>query len=61
MGLDAEAFQGGGGGGKAVKLALPPDEARVRAVAEIVRLLIAGVKEGSDVDLNALKMGASRK
>lgn len=34
---------------------LSPDEARVRAVAEIVSALIAGVRQGADVDLNALK------
>lgn len=34
---------------------LPPEEARVRAVAEVVNGLIQGVKEGKDVDLNQLK------
>lgn len=34
---------------------LAPEEARVRAVAEVVNALIAGVKEGRDVDLNQLK------
>lgn len=40
---------------------LPPDEARVRAVAETVAALIQGVKEGKDVDLNVLKCTISRK
>lgn len=31
------------------------DEARVRAIAEVVSLLVAGVREGRDVDLNQLK------
>ncbi len=41
---------------------LPPEEARVRAIAEIVNALIAAVKEGRDVDLNVLKteVGAAR-
>jgi hypothetical protein len=35
--------------------ALPPAEARVRAIAEVVNGLIRGVQEGRDVDLNQLK------
>jgi elongator complex protein 3 len=42
-------------------LNLPPDEARVRAVAEIVSSLLGSVREGKDVDLNSIKMQASRK
>lgn len=34
---------------------LPPEEARVRAIAEVVNGLIQGVQEGKDVDLNQLK------
>lgn len=34
---------------------LPPEEARVRGIAEIVNVLIQGVKDGKDVDLNQLK------
>ncbi|KAL3151943.1 Elongator subunit [Trebouxia sp. C0010 RCD-2024] len=34
---------------------LPPEEARVKAIAEIVGELVAGVKEGRDVDLNHVK------
>lgn len=34
---------------------LPPEEARVRAIAEIVNHLIQAVKQGQDVDLNNLK------
>jgi hypothetical protein len=34
---------------------LPPDEARVRAIADIVNTLIQAVKSGQDVDLNQLK------
>lgn len=37
------------------------EEARVRAVAETVQLLIQAVKEGRDVDLNVLKCEVSRK
>jgi hypothetical protein len=40
---------------RATVTGLPPEEARVRAVAEVVNGLIAGVKEGKDVDLNQLK------
>ena len=40
---------------------LPPEEARVRAVAEVVQALINGVRDGNDVDLNSLKMAASSK
>lgn len=35
---------------------LPPEEARVRAVAEIINTLIKRVKEGKDVNLNQLRM-----
>jgi hypothetical protein len=35
---------------------LPPEEARVRAIAEVVNGLIQAVQEGRDVDLNQLKM-----
>ncbi|KAA6429872.1 MAG: elongator complex 3-like [Trebouxia sp. A1-2] len=38
---------------------LPPEEARVKAIAEIVSELVAGVKEGRDVDLNNVKREAS--
>jgi hypothetical protein len=38
---------------------LPPEEARVRAIAEVVNALIKGVQEGRDVDLNDLKGGVS--
>lgn len=34
---------------------LPPEEARVRAIAECVNALINDVQEGRDVDLNRLK------
>ncbi|GAX83381.1 hypothetical protein CEUSTIGMA_g10806.t1 [Chlamydomonas eustigma] len=44
-----------------VKVQLPPDEARVRAIAEVVQALINGVREGKDVDLNALKMQSASK
>lgn len=40
---------------------LPPEEARVRAVAEVVHILIQAVKEGKDIDLNQLKCDVSRK
>lgn len=40
---------------------LPPEEARVKAIAEIVGELVAGVKEGRDVDLNHVKREASLK
>ncbi|KAG1655970.1 hypothetical protein FOA52_009397 [Chlamydomonas sp. UWO 241] len=50
-----------GSSGSKLKLSLPPDEARVRAVAEIVRTLITGVRDGKDVDLNQLKMATSSK
>lgn len=39
--------------------ALPPEEARVRAIAEVVNALIQGVQEGKDVDLNLLKTQVS--
>ncbi len=34
---------------------LSADEARVRAIAEVVSALVVGVREGRDVDLNQLK------
>lgn len=40
---------------------LAPEEARVRAVADIVSSLIQGVRDGKDVDLNDLKSKVSRK
>ncbi|GFR51456.1 hypothetical protein Agub_g13865, partial [Astrephomene gubernaculifera] len=40
---------------------MSPDEARVRAIAELVSLLVSGVREGRDVDLNALKCEVSRR
>lgn len=39
-------------------VALSPEEARVRAVAEVVSALVRGVQEGQDVDLNELKTKA---
>ncbi|KAL4428137.1 hypothetical protein ABPG75_002226 [Micractinium tetrahymenae] len=56
-----EVPAGGGGGGAAVRKdrkgrPLPdPTEARVRAIADIVSALVAGVRRGEDVDLNAVK------
>ena len=38
---------------------LSPEETRVRAVAELVSLLVASVREGRDVDLNQLKSDVS--
>ena len=49
------------GHGKKVQVQLPPEEARVRAVAEVVQALINGVRDGNDVNLNSLKMAASSK
>ncbi|KAL6758970.1 hypothetical protein V8C86DRAFT_2585635 [Haematococcus lacustris] len=40
---------------------ISPAEARVRAVADTVAALIQGVREGRDIDLNALKCDISRK
>ncbi|KAG7673503.1 hypothetical protein KSW81_006709 [Nannochloris sp. 'desiccata'] len=40
---------------------LTEQEARMRAVSEIVNALVAGVKAGQDVDLNAIKRDASIK
>lgn len=51
---------GGNGGGGRGAAALSPDEARVRAVADIVAALVAGVRDGLDVDLNELKTNVSR-
>ena len=42
-------------------MVLAPDEARVRAISEIVSALVSGVRSGQDVDLNALKSSVSRK
>lgn len=36
-------------------------QARVRAIADIVSALVQGVKNGEDVDLNAVKRDASLK
>ncbi|CAI7889908.1 unnamed protein product [Closterium sp. NIES-53] len=70
-------FGGGGGaastgssaiGGKkptpgrgGVVLSASPEESRVRAISEIVRAMIDGVRAGRDVNLNAIKSDASRK
>lgn len=40
---------------------LSEDEARVRAIAEIVNGMIEGCRKGDDVDLNALKAAACRR
>lgn len=56
----AEGHGRQGPGGK-VKVHLPPDEARVRAVAEIVQGLMHSVREGKDVNLNDLKLQAASK
>ncbi|EFJ47119.1 hypothetical protein VOLCADRAFT_61745 [Volvox carteri f. nagariensis] len=37
------------------------DEARVRAIAELVSALVSGVRDGRDVDLNQLKCEISRR
>lgn len=42
-------------GGSNPMAMLPPEEARVRAIAEVVNSLIQAVQEGRDVDLNELK------
>lgn len=42
-------------GSKSALRMLPPEEARVRAIAECVNALINDVHEGRDVDLNRLK------
>ncbi|GBF89225.1 elongator complex 3 [Raphidocelis subcapitata] len=49
----------GAGGAAAADAA--PGEARVRCIAEIVSALVRAVREGSDVNLNALKMDAARR
>ncbi|CAI5952900.1 unnamed protein product [Closterium sp. NIES-65] len=70
-------FGGGGGaasadssaiGGKkptpgrgGVVISASPEESRVRAISEIVRAMIDGVRAGRDVNLNAIKSDASRK
>jgi elongator complex protein 3 len=36
-------------------------QGRMRAISDIVNALIAGVKAGQDVNLNAVKQQASRK
>jgi len=51
------SFSGRNGSRKSsIAAGLAPEEARVRAVAEVVNALIKAVKEGQDVDLNQLKM-----
>ena len=40
---------------------LPLLQARVRAIAEIVGALVAGVRQGRDVDLNAVKREVQAK
>jgi elongator complex protein 3 len=40
---------------------LPPEEARVRAISEIVKALVDSVKSGQDVDLNHVKREASTR
>ena len=44
-----------------IKINLPPAEARVRAIAEVVQALISGVRDGRDVDLNNLKGEVARR
>ena len=44
-----------------VMVQFSPEEGRVRAIAEIVAKMIAGIKEGRDLNLNAIKSEASRK
>lgn len=60
----AAAF-GAHGGGKAAPgsaaVGMSHEEARVRAIAEVVSALIRGVRDGRDVNLNALKMEVSRR
>lgn len=46
--------------GGSTLLQLPPEEARVRAIAEVVNGLIQAVQEGRDVDLNELKTQVNR-
>ena len=41
-------------------LAFCPAQARVKAIAEIVGALVAGIKQGSDVDLNDVKREVQR-
>ncbi|KAL3142875.1 Elongator subunit [Trebouxia sp. C0009 RCD-2024] len=62
-GHSPNAFSGSGKSHKNRKglVVLPPEEARVKAIAEIVGELVAGVKEGRDVDLNNVKREASLK
>ncbi|GBG74254.1 hypothetical protein CBR_g17964 [Chara braunii] len=40
---------------------LSPEEARVRAIFEIVNDMIVGIRAGRDINLNAIKSEASRK
>lgn len=58
-----KAFAGSAKPGKNRKglAVLPPEEARVKAIAEIIGELVAGVREGRDVDLNNVKREASLK
>ncbi|KAL0051114.1 hypothetical protein WJX82_002288 [Trebouxia sp. C0006] len=63
---DGQAPKAFAGSTKVIKnrkglVVLPPEEARVKAIAEIVSELVAGVKEGRDVDLNNVKREASLK
>lgn len=63
---DGQAPKAFAGSTKVIKnrkglVVLPPEEARLKAIAEIVSELIAGVKGGRDVDLNNVKREASLK
>ncbi|EFJ27088.1 hypothetical protein SELMODRAFT_412711 [Selaginella moellendorffii] len=49
------------GRGGVVQQRLSEDEARVRAIAEIVGAMVEGCRSGEDVDLNALKSAACRR
>lgn len=49
------------GRGGVVSLGLSEEEARVRAIAEIVSTMVDLSRKGQDVDLNALKSAACRK
>lgn len=49
------------GRGGVLPHSLTEEEARVRAIAEIVAAMIDGCRAGEDVDLNALKSAACRK
>ncbi|KAK9866737.1 hypothetical protein WJX84_004414 [Apatococcus fuscideae] len=43
------------------RVVLPPEEARVKALAEIVEQLVRGVSQNQDVDLNLIKKVAASK